>query len=150
MISAIFNDPLKRLVQASTFLRFGNGSMLSYKDNPQLLPKSYISSVLKYPLNKEDLIKAHQTWPELAEYATQLKNITLSLAWMSPHCIGHSLMHWIYGSVISKDCMPSVPTPKKGLVDTWTQMKDSPPSKSQRDVEPKPIQWHGKASQTRL
>ncbi|MBF8999511.1 bifunctional tRNA (5-methylaminomethyl-2-thiouridine)(34)-methyltransferase MnmD/FAD-dependent 5-carboxymethylaminomethyl-2-thiouridine(34) oxidoreductase MnmC [Vibrio nitrifigilis] len=74
----------------------------------------------KYPLSKDDLIKAHQSWPELADYAKQLQEYYPPAV---PECHriiladGAITLDLWFGDI--KDCLPSVPTPKTGLVDAW-------------------------------
>ncbi|MEZ9479252.1 bifunctional tRNA (5-methylaminomethyl-2-thiouridine)(34)-methyltransferase MnmD/FAD-dependent 5-carboxymethylaminomethyl-2-thiouridine(34) oxidoreductase MnmC [Vibrio splendidus] len=91
------------------------------KDNPQAMTKElHFISFEKYPLNKEDLIKAHQSWPELAEYATQLQE-HYPIALPECHRIvlgdGAITLDLWFGDI--KDCMPNVSTPHEGLVDAW-------------------------------
>ncbi|MEZ9601169.1 MnmC family methyltransferase, partial [Vibrio sp. 10N.286.46.A8] len=89
------------------------------KDNPQAMTKElHFISFEKYPLNKDDLIKAHQSWPELAQYATQLQE-HYPIALPECHRIvlgdGAITLDLWFGDI--KNCMPNVPTPRKGLVD---------------------------------
>ncbi|MBW3696421.1 bifunctional tRNA (5-methylaminomethyl-2-thiouridine)(34)-methyltransferase MnmD/FAD-dependent 5-carboxymethylaminomethyl-2-thiouridine(34) oxidoreductase MnmC [Vibrio sp. T187] len=91
------------------------------KENPGSdLKELHFISFEKYPLNKEDLIKAHQAWPELADYAKQLQQ-HYPIALPECHRIvlgdGAITLDLWFGDI--KDCMPSVPTPKQGLVDAW-------------------------------
>ncbi|MFA0568598.1 bifunctional tRNA (5-methylaminomethyl-2-thiouridine)(34)-methyltransferase MnmD/FAD-dependent 5-carboxymethylaminomethyl-2-thiouridine(34) oxidoreductase MnmC [Vibrio gallaecicus] len=91
------------------------------KDNPEAITKElHFVSFEKYPLNKADLIKAHQAWPELAKYAEQLQ-AHYPIALPECHRIvladGAITLDLWFGDI--KDCMPNVPTPCDGLVDAW-------------------------------
>ncbi|TRN25793.1 bifunctional tRNA (5-methylaminomethyl-2-thiouridine)(34)-methyltransferase MnmD/FAD-dependent 5-carboxymethylaminomethyl-2-thiouridine(34) oxidoreductase MnmC [Vibrio furnissii] len=89
--------------------------------NPQATLKSlHFISFEKYPLNKDDLIKAHESWPELADYAKQLHE-HYPIAVPECHRIvladGAVTLDLWFGDI--KDCMPNVPVPAQGLVDAW-------------------------------
>ncbi len=91
------------------------------KENPDSEVKElHFISFEKYPLNKEDLIKAHQAWPELSQYAEQLQQ-HYPIALPECHRIvlgdGAVTLDLWFGDI--KDCMPNVPTPETGLVDAW-------------------------------
>lgn len=91
------------------------------RENPDAPLKSlHFISFEKYPLTKDDLIKAHQSWPELSAYAQQLQ-AAYPLA--IPEC--HRMLFadglitvdlW-FGDI--KTCLPEVPTAEQGLVDAW-------------------------------
>ncbi len=91
------------------------------RQNPNApLKELHFISFEKYPLNIDDLIKAHQAWPELADYAQQLQShYPLAV----PECQrivlanGAVTLDLWFGDI--KDCMPLVPTPHQGLVDAW-------------------------------
>ncbi|OEF09298.1 bifunctional tRNA (5-methylaminomethyl-2-thiouridine)(34)-methyltransferase MnmD/FAD-dependent 5-carboxymethylaminomethyl-2-thiouridine(34) oxidoreductase MnmC [Vibrio genomosp. F10] len=74
----------------------------------------------KYPITTADLIKAHQAWPELAQYAEKLQQY-YPIAVPECHRIvlddGAVTLDLWFGDI--KECMPLVPTPKLGLVDAW-------------------------------
>jgi len=89
--------------------------------NPEAkLQSLHFISFEKYPLSKEDLIKAHQAWPELAQYAQQLHEF-YPIAVPECHRIvladGAVTLDLWFGDI--KDCMPKVPTYKHGIVDAW-------------------------------
>ncbi|MDP2575235.1 bifunctional tRNA (5-methylaminomethyl-2-thiouridine)(34)-methyltransferase MnmD/FAD-dependent 5-carboxymethylaminomethyl-2-thiouridine(34) oxidoreductase MnmC [Vibrio penaeicida] len=91
------------------------------KTNPNApLKELHFVSFEKFPVTKDDLKKAHQSWPELAEYAEQLQR-HYPIAVPDCHRIvladGAVTLDLWFGDI--KDCMPSVPTPKTGLVDAW-------------------------------
>lgn len=91
------------------------------QNNPEApLQSLHFISFEKYPLTKDDLIKAHQAWPELAEYATQLQD-QYPLAIPECHRMifadGLITVDLWFGDI--KTCLPSVPTPEHGLVDAW-------------------------------
>ncbi len=91
------------------------------QEHPDAKLKSlHFISFEKFPLSKQDLIKAHQAWPELAEYANQLHEYYPPAV---PDCHrlvladGAITLDLWFGDI--KDCMPSVPTLEQGLVDAW-------------------------------
>jgi tRNA 5-methylaminomethyl-2-thiouridine biosynthesis bifunctional protein len=91
------------------------------KENPDsALKELHFISLEKFPVTRDDLIKAHDSWPELAEYADQLQ-AHYPIAVPDCHRIvladGAITLDLWFGDI--KDCMPSVPTPKEGLVDAW-------------------------------
>lgn len=91
------------------------------QQNPDAtLQTLHFISFEKYPLNQQDLIKAHQAWPELAEYARKL-HAHYPIAVPECHRIvlddGAVTLDLWFGDI--KDCMPQVPTPEHGLVDAW-------------------------------
>lgn len=84
------------------------------------LKELHFVSFEKYPLSRDDLIKAHQSWPELAEYAEKLqKHYPIAV----PECHrvvleeGAITLDLWFGDI--KDCMPRVPVGEKGIVDAW-------------------------------
>lgn len=87
-------------------------------DSP--LKELHFVSFEKYPLSKEDLIKAHQSWPELAEYATKLQQ-HYPIAVPECHRVvledGTVTLDLWFGDI--KDCMPKVPVTEQGLIDAW-------------------------------
>ncbi len=91
------------------------------QQNPDAkLQSLHFISFEKYPLSKNDLIKAHESWPELAPYAKQLhENYPIAV----PECHrvvlanGAITLDLWFGDI--KDCMPKVPTLKDGIVDAW-------------------------------
>lgn len=84
------------------------------------LKELHFVSFEKYPLSKNDLIKAHQSWPELAEYAEKLQE-HYPIAVPECHRIvledGAITLDLWFGDI--KDCMPKVPVSDQGLVDAW-------------------------------
>ncbi|WP_117234508.1 bifunctional tRNA (5-methylaminomethyl-2-thiouridine)(34)-methyltransferase MnmD/FAD-dependent 5-carboxymethylaminomethyl-2-thiouridine(34) oxidoreductase MnmC [Vibrio maerlii] len=91
------------------------------QQNPNAeLKELHFVSFEKFPLNKDDLIKAHQAWPELADLATKLQeHYPIAL----PECQrivlddGAVTLDLWFGDI--KDCMPLVPTNGEGIVDAW-------------------------------
>ncbi len=91
------------------------------QQNPDAkLNSLHFISFEKYPLSKSDLIKAHESWPELADYAQQLHEY-YPIAVPECHRIvladGAVTLDLWFGDI--KDCMPKVPTSDQGIVDTW-------------------------------
>ncbi|RJX67470.1 bifunctional tRNA (5-methylaminomethyl-2-thiouridine)(34)-methyltransferase MnmD/FAD-dependent 5-carboxymethylaminomethyl-2-thiouridine(34) oxidoreductase MnmC [Vibrio sinensis] len=91
------------------------------QQNPDAQVKElHFISFEKYPLSKDDLIKAHQAWPELADYAKQLQE-HYPIAVPECHRIvladGAITLDLWFGDI--KDCMPMVPVPEQGLIDAW-------------------------------
>ncbi|MDW6093487.1 bifunctional tRNA (5-methylaminomethyl-2-thiouridine)(34)-methyltransferase MnmD/FAD-dependent 5-carboxymethylaminomethyl-2-thiouridine(34) oxidoreductase MnmC [Vibrio rhizosphaerae] len=84
------------------------------------LQSLHFISFEKYPVSQEDLIKAHQVWPELAEYAAALRQ-HYPLAVSGCHRItladGAVTLDLWFGDI--HDCMPLVPVPREGLIDAW-------------------------------
>ncbi|WP_318470629.1 bifunctional tRNA (5-methylaminomethyl-2-thiouridine)(34)-methyltransferase MnmD/FAD-dependent 5-carboxymethylaminomethyl-2-thiouridine(34) oxidoreductase MnmC [Photobacterium leiognathi] len=74
----------------------------------------------KYPVTKQDLIKAHQSWPELAELAEQL-HAHYPPAIADCHRIvledGMITLDLWFGDI--KDCMPQVWVGDEGIIDAW-------------------------------
>lgn len=90
-------------------------------DNPDsTLRELHFTSFEKFPLSKDDLIKAHQSWPELARYAEQLQN-NYPLALPGCHRLvlagGAVTLDLWFGDI--KDCLPQVPVNTSGCVDAW-------------------------------
>ncbi|HFQ5342003.1 bifunctional tRNA (5-methylaminomethyl-2-thiouridine)(34)-methyltransferase MnmD/FAD-dependent 5-carboxymethylaminomethyl-2-thiouridine(34) oxidoreductase MnmC [Vibrio vulnificus] len=84
------------------------------------LKELHFISFEKFPLSKQDLIKAHQAWPELAELAEKLHRHYPPAV---PECHrivldngAVTLDLWL-GDI--KDCLPSVPYGEEGIIDTW-------------------------------
>nr|WP_321282077.1 bifunctional tRNA (5-methylaminomethyl-2-thiouridine)(34)-methyltransferase MnmD/FAD-dependent 5-carboxymethylaminomethyl-2-thiouridine(34) oxidoreductase MnmC [uncultured Vibrio sp.] len=91
------------------------------RENPEAaLKELHFVSFEKYPLSQVDLIKAHQAWPELAEYAEKLQKHYPAAV---PECHrivledGAITLDLWFGDI--KDCMPQVPYGEAGLVDAW-------------------------------
>ncbi|PSV22731.1 bifunctional tRNA (5-methylaminomethyl-2-thiouridine)(34)-methyltransferase MnmD/FAD-dependent 5-carboxymethylaminomethyl-2-thiouridine(34) oxidoreductase MnmC [Photobacterium leiognathi subsp. mandapamensis] len=74
----------------------------------------------KYPVTKQDLIKAHQSWPELAELAEQL-HAHYPPAIADCHRIvledGMITLDLWFGDI--KDCIPQVWVGNDGIIDAW-------------------------------
>lgn len=91
------------------------------QQNPDApLKELHFVSFEKYPLSKDDLVKAHQSWPELAEYAEKLQQ-HYPIAVPECHRIvledGAVTLDLWFGDI--KDCMPNVPVSEGGLIDAW-------------------------------
>ncbi|MFM2589251.1 bifunctional tRNA (5-methylaminomethyl-2-thiouridine)(34)-methyltransferase MnmD/FAD-dependent 5-carboxymethylaminomethyl-2-thiouridine(34) oxidoreductase MnmC [Vibrio sp. TBV020] len=90
------------------------------KNPDAALQELHFVSFEKYPLSQQDLVKAHDAWPELAEYAKKLQ-AHYPIAVPECHRIvlenGAITLDLWFGDI--KDCMPKVPVPTQGLVDTW-------------------------------
>ena len=91
------------------------------RENPDAtLKELHFVSFEKYPLSRADLKKAHQAWPELAEYAEKLQKHYPAAV---PECHrivledGAITLDLWFGDI--KDCMPQVPYGESGLVDAW-------------------------------
>ncbi|MGF1758914.1 bifunctional tRNA (5-methylaminomethyl-2-thiouridine)(34)-methyltransferase MnmD/FAD-dependent 5-carboxymethylaminomethyl-2-thiouridine(34) oxidoreductase MnmC [Photobacterium sagamiensis] len=89
--------------------------------NPSTITKElHFISFEKFPVTKEDLIKAHQAWPELADLAEQL-HAHYPPAVADCHRIvledGMITLDLWFGDI--KDCMPQVWTNDEGIVDAW-------------------------------
>lgn len=91
------------------------------QQNPQAtLQQLHFISFEKFPLSQSDLVQAHQAWPELAHYASQLQQHYPPAV---PECHrivladGAVTLDLWFGDI--KDCMPKVPVPDRGLVDAW-------------------------------
>lgn len=89
-----------------------------YPNSP--LKELHFISFEKFPLNKTDLYKAHQSWPELATYAKELQqNYPIAL----PECHriamakGMITLDLWFGDI--KETLPSVPVNDAGIVDCW-------------------------------
>jgi len=84
------------------------------------LKELHFISFEKFPLHLSDLKKAHQAWPELAQYAKQLQDyypITVSECHRIIFADGAITLDLWFGDI--KECMPLVPTNDSGIVDTW-------------------------------
>ena len=91
------------------------------QQNPDApLKELHFVSFEKYPLSREDLVKAHQAWPELAQLAEQLQS-HYPIAVPECHRIvlenGAITLDLWFGDI--KDCMPKVPVTEQGLIDAW-------------------------------
>jgi len=74
----------------------------------------------KFPVTKTDLIKAHQTWPELAELAEQLHSHYPPAVADCQRIVledGMITLDLWFGDI--KECMPQVWTNDDGIVDAW-------------------------------
>ncbi|MGL6316232.1 bifunctional tRNA (5-methylaminomethyl-2-thiouridine)(34)-methyltransferase MnmD/FAD-dependent 5-carboxymethylaminomethyl-2-thiouridine(34) oxidoreductase MnmC [Vibrio sp. WXL103] len=84
------------------------------------LKELHFISFEKFPVKLDDLVKAHQAWPELAKYAEQLQ-AHYPIAVPECHRIvladGAITLDLWFGDI--KDCMPLVPTSDQGVVDAW-------------------------------
>ncbi len=84
------------------------------------LKELHFISFEKFPLDITDLEKAHQTWPELAQYAKQLQE-AYPISVPECHRIilagGAITLDLWFGDI--KECMPLVPTNESGIVDAW-------------------------------
>ncbi len=84
------------------------------------LKQLHFVSFEKYPLSLEDLKKAHESWPELAEYAEKLQQHYPAAV---PECHrivledGAVTLDLWFGDI--KDCMPQVPYGEEGIIDAW-------------------------------
>ncbi len=91
------------------------------QQNPDApLKELHFVSFEKYPLSREDLVKAHESWPELAELAEKLqKHYPIAV----PECHrivlenGAITLDLWFGDI--KDCMPKVPVNENGIIDAW-------------------------------
>ncbi len=91
------------------------------QNNPDSSVKElHFISFEKYPILIQDLIKAHQSWPQLAEYAAELQKY-YPIAVPGCHRIvlanGAVTLDLWFGDI--KDCMPQIPVSNNGIVDAW-------------------------------
>lgn len=91
------------------------------KANPDAATKElHFISFEKFPVTKADLIKAHQSWPELAELAEQLHaHYPPAVADCQRIVLedGMITLDLWFGDI--KECMPQVWTNDDGIVDAW-------------------------------
>ncbi len=91
------------------------------KAHPDTATKElHFISFEKFPVTKTDLIKAHQTWPELAELAEQLHaHYPPAVADCQRIVLedGMITLDLWFGDI--KECMPQVWTNDDGIVDAW-------------------------------
>ncbi len=84
------------------------------------LKELHFISFEKFPLTIQDLQKAHQAWPELAQYAAKLQQ-QYPIAVPECHRIvfaeGAITLDLWFGDI--KTCLPLVPTYEQGIVDAW-------------------------------
>lgn len=84
------------------------------------LKEMHFISFEKFPVTRDDLIKAHESWPELADLAKQL-HVHYPPAVADCHRIvledGMITLDLWFGDI--KDCMPQVWTNDEGIVDAW-------------------------------
>ncbi|WP_105903277.1 bifunctional tRNA (5-methylaminomethyl-2-thiouridine)(34)-methyltransferase MnmD/FAD-dependent 5-carboxymethylaminomethyl-2-thiouridine(34) oxidoreductase MnmC [Vibrio gangliei] len=90
-------------------------------ENPQSsLTQLHFISFEKFPVHIDDLIKAHEAWPELAEYAVQLQQ-HYPLAIPECHRLvladGMITLDLWFGDI--HDSLPKLAQSEKGLVDAW-------------------------------
>ncbi|MGF1684934.1 bifunctional tRNA (5-methylaminomethyl-2-thiouridine)(34)-methyltransferase MnmD/FAD-dependent 5-carboxymethylaminomethyl-2-thiouridine(34) oxidoreductase MnmC [Photobacterium minamisatsumaniensis] len=89
--------------------------------NPDATTKElHFISFEKFPVTKADLIKAHESWPELAEFAEQLHTHYPPAVADCQRIVledGMITLDLWFGDI--KDCMPQVWTNEQGIVDTW-------------------------------
>ncbi|OAN13555.1 bifunctional tRNA (5-methylaminomethyl-2-thiouridylate)-methyltransferase MnmD/FAD-dependent cmnm(5)s(2)U34 oxidoreductase MnmC [Photobacterium jeanii] len=89
--------------------------------NPDATTKElHFISFEKFPVTKADLIKAHQSWPELAEFAEQLHaHYPAAVAGCQRVVLedGMITLDLWFGDI--KDCMPQVWCGEEGIVDAW-------------------------------
>ena len=89
-----------------------------YPDAP--LKELHFVSFEKFPVTKSDLVKAHQAWPELAEFAEQLHTYYPAAV---PDCHrlvleeGMITLDLWFGDI--KDCMPQIWMDDHGIIDAW-------------------------------
>ncbi|MGF1689027.1 bifunctional tRNA (5-methylaminomethyl-2-thiouridine)(34)-methyltransferase MnmD/FAD-dependent 5-carboxymethylaminomethyl-2-thiouridine(34) oxidoreductase MnmC [Photobacterium japonica] len=89
--------------------------------NPDATTKElHFISFEKFPVTKDDLIKAHQSWPDLADVAEKL-HAHYPPAVADCHRLvledGMITLDLWFGDI--KDCMPQVWTDTRGIVDAW-------------------------------
>ncbi|PSW19684.1 bifunctional tRNA (5-methylaminomethyl-2-thiouridine)(34)-methyltransferase MnmD/FAD-dependent 5-carboxymethylaminomethyl-2-thiouridine(34) oxidoreductase MnmC [Photobacterium sanctipauli] len=89
--------------------------------NPDATTKElHFISFEKFPVTKEDLVKAHQAWPELSELAEQLHaHYPPAVAECQRIVLENGMITldlW-FGDI--KECMPQVWTNDEGMVDAW-------------------------------
>lgn len=91
------------------------------EQNPDAaLKELHFVSFEKFPVTKADLIKAHQSWPELAELAEQLQEHYPAAV---PDCHrlvledGLITLDLWFGDI--KDCMPQIWMGDSGVIDAW-------------------------------
>lgn len=94
---------------------------LHRKNNPKAKTQQlHFISFEKFPLEKQDLAKAHEMWPELQIYAEKLQRF-YPIAVPECHRIvfddGAVTLDLWFGDI--KDCMPMVPILESGVVDAW-------------------------------
>lgn len=90
-------------------------------NNPDTSVKElHFISFEKYPILIDDLIKAHQSWPQLAKYAAELQKY-YPIAVLGCHRIvlanGAVTLDLWFGDI--KDCMPQIPVTETGIIDAW-------------------------------
>jgi tRNA 5-methylaminomethyl-2-thiouridine biosynthesis bifunctional protein len=121
----LFNHPREQFVVAET--GFGTGlnflALWEVYQNSALehrLPRLHFISFEKFPVTPEDLVKAHQRWPELGALAHQLQK-QYPIATAGCHRLsfmeGKVTLDLWFGDI--KECLPKVPNLDHGLVDAW-------------------------------
>ena len=114
-----FGSGLNFLILCQTFEQF-------IKENPgHCLKRLYFISFERYPLTAPDLINAHQRWPQLSAYATQLQQayppavpgchrLDVSLTTSIKH---HIILDLWFGNI--KETLPQVHSGPDGIIDSW-------------------------------
>ncbi|MFD2180207.1 bifunctional tRNA (5-methylaminomethyl-2-thiouridine)(34)-methyltransferase MnmD/FAD-dependent 5-carboxymethylaminomethyl-2-thiouridine(34) oxidoreductase MnmC [Veronia pacifica] len=74
----------------------------------------------KYPVSVDDLVKAHASWPELAEYAAELRKFYPAAVQGCHRLVladGMITLDLWFGDI--KDALPQVWTSSDGIIDCW-------------------------------
>jgi len=89
-----------------------------YPDSP--LKELHFISFEKYPIQIDDLIKAHKAWPQLSTFAKELQRY-YPIAVPGCHRViladGSITLDLWFGDI--KECMPQVPFSEHGIIDAW-------------------------------
>ncbi|RXJ72967.1 bifunctional tRNA (5-methylaminomethyl-2-thiouridine)(34)-methyltransferase MnmD/FAD-dependent 5-carboxymethylaminomethyl-2-thiouridine(34) oxidoreductase MnmC [Veronia nyctiphanis] len=90
-------------------------------ENPEAPTRQlHFVSFEKYPVTADDLLKAHASWPELAEYAAELrKHYPVAVSGCHRLVLANGLITldlW-FGDI--KDSLPQVWTTDDGIIDCW-------------------------------
>lgn len=109
-----FGSGLNFLASCVEFSRF-------CQSNPQArLKRLHFISFEKYPLSRQDLARAHQRWPELAELTAQLQQ-QYPPAISGCHRLmfneGQIILDLWFGDI--KDTLPTLASTTAGIVDAW-------------------------------
>ena len=114
-----FGSGLNFLILCQAFEQF-------IKDHPNhCLKRLYFINFEKYPLTASDLVNAHQRWPQLSPYATQLQQayppavpgchrLEISLSTSIKH---HIILDLWFGDI--KETLPQVHSGPDGIIDSW-------------------------------
>ncbi|MCE0494542.1 bifunctional tRNA (5-methylaminomethyl-2-thiouridine)(34)-methyltransferase MnmD/FAD-dependent 5-carboxymethylaminomethyl-2-thiouridine(34) oxidoreductase MnmC [Vibrio salinus] len=89
--------------------------------NPESVIKElHFISFEKFPIQLPDLIRAHDAWPQLKKYASELQKY-YPIAVPGCHRVvlagGLITLDLWFGDI--KDCMPQIPVSKNGIIDAW-------------------------------